>query len=167
MTAAFSPDQLATIEAAREAIAVLAAQPSESVIFLLQQCQQRLQGAPRSVVMTLASYNFDLNNLICAGVGNVDGVLMRADPKTVPPQEAVLPRRGLVGGRLPPLHASSHSLKAGDTLVLATDGIRPGFHVELRPELPPQVIADAILRQYNLGTDDALVLVVRYLGAPA
>jgi serine/threonine protein phosphatase PrpC len=154
-------------EAARGAVATLEEQPSESVTVLLQQCHQRLQGAPRSVVMTLASFNFVENTLICAGVGNVDGVLMRASPQSVPPQESVLPRRGLVGGRLPPLHASSHSLKPGDTLVLATDGIRPGFHVELRPELSAQAIADAILRQHSLGTDDALVLVVRYLGAPA
>jgi negative regulator of sigma-B (phosphoserine phosphatase) len=154
-------------EAARGAVATLEERPSESVIFLLQQCHQRLQGAPRSVVMTLASFNFTENTLACAGVGNVDGVLMRADPRAVPPQESVLPRRGLVGGRLPPLHGTNHSLKPGDLLVLATDGIRPGFHVDLRPDLAAQAIADTILQQHSLGTDDALVLVVRYLGAPA
>ncbi len=40
------------------AVATIEDRPSESVIFLLQQCHQRLQGAPRSVVMTLASFNF-------------------------------------------------------------------------------------------------------------
>jgi negative regulator of sigma-B (phosphoserine phosphatase) len=152
-------------EAAREAIATIEERPSESVIFLLQQCHQRLQGAPRSVVMTLASFNFEDHSLICAGVGNVDGLLMHADPRAVPRHEAVVPHRGLVGGRLPPLRASSHTVKPGDTLVLATDGIRQGFDTELRVDRVPQAIADAILRQYTLGIDDALVLVVRYLGA--
>jgi serine/threonine protein phosphatase PrpC len=151
-------------EAARGAMVTLEEQPSESVIFLLQQCHQRLQGAPRSVVMTLASFNFAENTLVCAGVGNVDGILVRAEPRAFPRHESVVPHRGLVGERLPPLRASSHALKPGDTLVLTTDGIRPGFDEEVRPDLAPQAIADAILRQHNLGTDDALVLVVRYLG---
>jgi negative regulator of sigma-B (phosphoserine phosphatase) len=154
-------------EAAREATSVIETRASESVISLLQQCHQRLQGAPRSAVMTLASFNFAEKTLTCAGVGNVDGVLMHGSPDSVPPQEAILPRRGLVGERLPQLYSSNHSLRPGDTVVLATDGIRPGFHVELHPDLAPQAIADNILRQYTLGTDDALVLVVRYLGAPA
>jgi serine phosphatase RsbU (regulator of sigma subunit) len=154
-------------QAAREALATLEQRPAESVIVLLQQCHQQLQGAPRSVVMTLASFNFEDKTLTCAGVGNVEGCLVRADPRAVPRHESVVPRRGLVGGRLPSLRASSHSLTPGDSLVLATDGIRPGFEAELKREGAPQEIADAILRQHNLGTDDALVLVVRYLGAHA
>src|SRR5580658_7358518 len=79
-------------EAAREAVAALEERAAESVIFLLQQCHQRLQGAPRSAVMTLASFHFDDDTLTCAGVGNVDGVLMRDDPHATPPSESVLPR---------------------------------------------------------------------------
>jgi negative regulator of sigma-B (phosphoserine phosphatase) len=154
-------------QAAREALATLEQRPAESVIFLLQQCHQHLQGAPRSVVMTLASFNFEDRTLTCAGVGNVDGYLVRTDPRALPRHEAVVPRRGLVGGRLPSLRASSHALIPGDMLVLATDGIRPGFEAELKREGAPQELADTILRQHNLGTDDALVLVVRYLGAQA
>jgi serine phosphatase RsbU (regulator of sigma subunit) len=151
-------------EAARGAVAALEERPSESVVFLLQQCHQRLQGAPRSAVMTLASFNFEDKTLTCAGVGNVDGILMHADSRALARHEAVVPRRGLVGGRLPALHACGHALMPGDTLVLATDGIRPGFDAELRMDRDPQAIADGILRQYSLATDDALVLVVRYLG---
>jgi len=153
-------------QAAREALACLEQKPAESVIVLLQQCHQHLQGAPRSVVMTLASFNFEDKTLTCAGVGNVDGYLVHSD-RAAPWIEAVVPRRGLVGGRMPALRASSHALRPGDMLVLATDGIRPGFEAELKREGAPQEIADAILRQHSLGIDDALVLVVRYLGAQA
>jgi phosphoserine phosphatase RsbX len=154
-------------EAARRAMATLEQRPADSVVFLLQHCHQQLQGAPRSVVMTLASFNFDDHTLVCAGVGNVDGVLVHADSQAVPRYEGVVPHRGLVGERLPALRASSHPLMPGDTLALATDGIRFGFDAELRPDRAPQAIADLILRQYSLGTDDALVLVIRYLGAPS
>ncbi len=125
---------LEAAEAARVAIATLEGRPAESVIFLLQQCHHHLQEAPRGVVMTLASFNFEDKTLTSAGVGNVEGVLVRANPHAVPRQEAVVPHRGVVGGRLPALRASSHSLTPGDTLLLATDGIRPGFDAEFRME---------------------------------
>jgi hypothetical protein len=51
-----------------------------------------------------------------------------------------------------------------DTIVLATDGIRPEFSDMLVPGDEPQAIADRILARYRKGTDDALVLVVRCLG---
>ena len=52
----------------------------------------------------------------------------------------------------------------GDTLILSTDGIRSGFAASVTSAEAPQVIADRVLAGYAKGTDDALVLVVRYLG---
>jgi negative regulator of sigma-B (phosphoserine phosphatase) len=154
-------------EAARAAMSMLEEHPSDSVIFLLQDCNHRLQGAPRGVVMTLVSFDFTENNMTCAGVGNVDGVLIRAATSSGPSvphaQESILPRRGLVGERLPQLHAASHALFPGDTVVLATDGIRTGYTAEVHSVRKPSEIADAILKNHSSGTDDALVLVVRYL----
>ncbi len=156
-------------EAARAAMAMLEEHPSDSVIFLLQDCNHRLQGAPRGVVMTLVSFDFTERTLTCAGVGNVDGVLIRAatsaGPNVPHQHESILPRRGLVGERLPHLHAASHALFPGDTLVLATDGIRIGYTAEVRSQRTPAEIADAILKNYSSGSDDALALVVRFVGA--
>jgi hypothetical protein len=53
---------------------------------------------------------------------------------------------------------------AGDTLVFATDGIGTGFLADVSARDDPQGIADQILARYGKGTDDALVLVARYLG---
>lgn len=156
-------------EIARQAVAIIEERAADPPVLLLQRCHQHLQGAPRGAVMTLASFSFEDNTLTCAGVGNVEGILLRANPQAsssaVPRPESVVPRRGVVGGNLPPLRASSHSLATGDTLVLATDGIRLGFAADARMDRDPQGIADTVLHQYNLGTDDALVLVVRYRGA--
>jgi hypothetical protein len=55
-------------------------------------------------------------------------------------------------------------IRRGDTLVLATDGIRASFAEELSLRDPPQQIADHILARFGKDTDDALVLVARFVG---
>ena len=56
-------------------------------------------------------------------------------------------------------------LVRGDTLVLATDGIRHGFKAEIHAARSPQQIADEVMRHWAETTDDACVVVVRYDGA--
>ena len=51
----------------------------------------------------------------------------------------------------------------GDTLIFVTDGIRSGFAKGLSTSDPPQLMADRILAEHSKGSDDALVLVARYL----
>jgi negative regulator of sigma-B (phosphoserine phosphatase) len=55
-------------------------------------------------------------------------------------------------------------IRQGDTLVLATDGIRDGFTEGLFLRDPPQQIADHILARFGRDTDDALVLVACFIG---
>jgi len=55
----------------------------------------------------------------------------------------------------------------GDTLILATDGVRGGYLDLVAVSDPPQQLADQLLAEYGRGTDDALVLVARYLGTTA
>src|SRR5207247_9958290 len=73
-------------------------------------------------------------------------------------------RGGIVGAELPRLHPVVLAIAPGDTLFFATDGIREGFAEGLSPEAAPQQLADQILARHGKGTDDALVLVARYLG---
>jgi negative regulator of sigma-B (phosphoserine phosphatase) len=72
-----------------------------------------------------------------------------------------------VGLQVPSLRTAVLPVAPGDTLVLATDGIRSGFAEKLSPEASPQQLADGILARDVKGTDDALVLVARYLGGAA
>jgi hypothetical protein len=100
-----------------------------------------------------------------AGVGSVEGVLLRAGVKAHPARDYVLLHAGVVGlQQLPPLREFVIPIARGDTLILATDGIRGGFAEGLSLEGPPQQLADRILARDGKGTDDALVLVARYLG---
>jgi serine/threonine protein phosphatase PrpC len=96
------------------------------------------------------------------GVGNVEGTLLHVAEEL--PRQSVLLRGGVVGYQLPPLRASVLPVARGDLLILASDGIRNGFADGPALTDSPQQIADRILGEYNRGTDDAIVLAVRYLG---
>jgi hypothetical protein len=98
------------------------------------------------------------------GVGNVEGWLYRGGSGTPPKRESLLLRGGVVGYRLPPLRDSVVSVKAGDVLIFATDGIAAIDSNGLRLTDRPAAIADGILARFARGTDDALVLVGRYDG---
>ena len=53
----------------------------------------------------------------------------------------------------------------GDTLIFATDGVGGDFLNEVLPQRDPaQALADYILGRWGKQTDDALVLVARYVG---
>lgn len=149
--------------AAHSALAALAENPSEPLIWLVRHCHERLKRT-RGVVMTLASVHSLDGTITWLGVGNVEGLLLRADPRAVPPSERVLLRGGLVGLQLPALYASVVPISAGDLFILASDGVNPDFASRLVLRDSPQQVADRILNRHLKGSDDALVLVARYLG---
>jgi hypothetical protein len=149
--------------AAQVAVETLQAHAHQSVLPLVKRCHEALLKT-RGVVMTLASFNAVDGTLTWVGVGNVEGVLLRADPKASPAREHALLLGGVVGLQLPVLRGFVIPVAAGDTLMFATDGIRSGFDEGLPPDLTPRQTADRIMGRNAKGTDDALVLVARYLG---
>lgn len=114
--------------------------------------------------MTVASINTLDNTLTWLGVGNVAGLLLRANLNASHPSEHVLLRSGLVGYQLPALHASVIPVTPGDLLVFATDGIHTNFTDAIFVQETPQRLASHILERHFKGNDDALVLVARYRG---
>jgi hypothetical protein len=149
--------------AARRATSTLGSHAHEPVGTLVQRCHAALAGT-RGVVMSLASFVEAEARVTWLGVGNVEGVLVRASPAAAPPQHVLLLRGGIVGGhRLPTLYTSVVPVAPGDTLAFATDGIRRDFAAHVTPSLAPQAIADRILAREQKGGDDALVLVARFL----
>jgi len=149
--------------AAKMAVAQLESHAHESVRWAIEHCHESLRPT-RGAVMNLASFSKKDQNMSWLGVGNVEGVLLRADGRARPAREYLVPCRGVVGGRLWPLNSSILPIRRGDTLIFATDGIHSGFGPDVSLSDPPQKIADRILAVYGKDTDDALVLVVRYLG---
>jgi len=152
--------------AAEAAISILKASPDEPVISLLERCHEGLRST-RGVVLSLASIDPKHGMMTWVGVGNVQGVLMRAGAKKGRVEEVLLLRGGVVGSQLPALQAAVLPIAKGDTLVFVTDGIRSEFVEGLSTLESPQRAADKILKQHSRGNDDALVLVLRLTGVRA
>jgi negative regulator of sigma-B (phosphoserine phosphatase) len=149
--------------AAKAAVSILKAGADEPVLSLVQRCHEGLR-ATRGVVLSLASIEMEHGMMTWIGVGNVQGVLVRAGAKNGTGREALLLRGGVVGSQLPALQAAVLPIAKGDTLVFATDGIRGEFAESLSSLESPQRAADKILKQHCRGNDDALVLTVRLIG---
>jgi negative regulator of sigma-B (phosphoserine phosphatase) len=150
--------------AARAAARVLEAFAGEPLAALLERCHEALHGT-RGAVMSLASFDAAGSRMTWAGVGNVEGILLRASAQAGRRHEALTLRGGIVGYRLPRPHECTIPVFHGDTLILATDGIHAGFGEIASATDTPRETAESILARYSRGSDDALVLVARYLGA--
>jgi len=148
--------------AADLAVTTLIKHAHESVIALVKRCHDALRET-RGVVMSLASFNELDRVLTWMGIGNVEGLVLRAKGSPHSQNEYLLLRGGVVGGQFLSSSASVMPLMQGDTLVFTTDGIRGGFAKDLSASDPPKVMADRILAKYSKGSDDALVFVARFL----
>lgn len=144
------------------ATATLERHAQEPVPALIQRCHERLSRT-RGAAISLARFDTQESTMTWVGVGNVDGVLLRTDLGRGARQEWLLVRPGVVGYYLPLVQPATLPVRPGDILCFATDGIHNSFAEALTTHGSPQEIADYILRQYGKGTDDALVLVARYL----
>lgn len=151
--------------AAKVAVSVLEqGSPEESLVTLMQRCHEALKGT-RGAAMTLLLLNARDNMLTWLGVGNVAAVMLRLNAGAPPPRETMLLRGGVVGYQLPDLRTLALPITRGDTLIVATDGIRSGFEEGMKvTDGPVEPLATKIMAQHCLHTDDALVLVARYVG---
>jgi phosphoserine phosphatase RsbX len=146
------------------AVPVLEAHAREAVAALVQRCHDALRKT-RGVVMTLASFTVHDSAMTWIAVGNVSAVLLRRRPTPDHRNEAIAVRGGVVGYQLPSLRASTFVVSSGDTLILASDGIREAFTTGTIMAHSPQEIAESILARFARPSDDAHVVVARYVGA--
>ena len=156
----------AAANAAKAAAALLRSSADQPIISLVERCHEKLR-ATRGVVLSLAFIEPGQGMMTWLGVGNVQGVLMRADATNGNAQESLLLRAGVVGSQLPALQGTVLPIAQGDTLFLATDGVRSDFSMALSARENPQRAADRILEHYGSRNDDALVLVARLTGINA
>lgn len=148
-------------DAARRALAVVAEHPDEGVVALGKRCHLRLRGT-RGVAMGLASLDATTGRLAWVGIGDVHGVLVRAEPSAVPIH--LLPRPGIVGSTLPAaLEATVVSVEVGDRIVIATDGARMRTSdAAARTREPLDRTAARVLGARDRLDDDALVVVASW-----
>lgn len=149
--------------AAEECAAILRSQMGAPLLDLVHFAHEGLR-ATRGVAMTLGLIDEQRGRLEWVAIGNVEGLVLRQGLPRGTTHGAVVQRGGVVGYRLPPLKVSDVVLAAGDLIVLATDGIKSGFSDRLELSLGVPDLAEDIAQRSTKRSDDALVLVVRYLG---
>jgi serine phosphatase RsbU (regulator of sigma subunit) len=154
------------VRAAQLAARTLADQPELPAPELLQRCHAAL-ALTRGAVMTLAEYDAVKRTLTLCGVGNVEAFLIRGGPETQPTRVASAPLRGgIVGVKLPEVRPAIVPVEPGDVLVMASDGVRLDFQREFLLRTPPQRAAGELLQRLGRVSDDALVLVARFIPCP-
>lgn len=135
----------------------------ESLVDLVKRCHAALVGT-RGAVMNLAVFDAHEGTLTWIGIGDVHGRLLLKTSEPGYAQQSLLLRPGVVGQKLPALRTSVTRVQPGDMVIFATDGIDPEFAERIRMDSPAAEIAQHIVARYCKRTDDALALVVRYLG---
>jgi negative regulator of sigma-B (phosphoserine phosphatase) len=133
---------------------------------LLERAHQELRHT-RGAVMTLAWFDLEARSMRWTGVGNVEARFVRAGDDSSARFDSPVVLGGVVGYNLPQVRLGTIPLEPGDAVVLATDGVGADYSASLESGVPAQQLAERILARHGKGTDDALAVVVRYLGPPA
>lgn len=148
--------------AAHAAVGALDRYSKEPLADLVRRCHDALVGL-RGVVLGLAYLDPQAATMTWLGVGNVGGILLRADLGNRPSRITLLPSAGFIGAEQTHPTTRSVPLALGDTIIFYSDGIKDGFAESLVLSNTPQEIADFVITRHVKGNDDALVLVVRYV----
>jgi negative regulator of sigma-B (phosphoserine phosphatase) len=150
--------------AARAAAAALARDPRRPVMELVETCHAALRGM-RGAVLSLASIDASRDEMTWIGVGNVEAVHYRADPRNSSSPDRIVSRSGVVGYQIPRLRSTTTPIAVADVLVFASDGLRPGFAQQSPFGCDVNAYAARLVEAHGKTSDDVLALVVRYLGA--
>jgi negative regulator of sigma-B (phosphoserine phosphatase) len=149
-------------DASEVAAASFRANPTEPLESLLKRCHHALRST-RGVVATLAWFDLATGGLAWTGIGNVEGRLVRADRSQGDAADSPTLFGGVIGWSLPAVRLVRTRLSPGDCVVMATDGIAANFGSALLPGVPAPEQARRVLESHSRGSDDALVVAVRYL----
>ena len=149
-------------DAAEAAAAILRERPDQRPEILLERCHEALRKT-RGVVATLAWFDLETER------AQLDGDRQRRGPapsrRPRPHRLRRIPHPVRRRARLVTARCADRADRArpGDCVVMATDGVAADFGTSLIPGLPAPEQAERVLASHARGTDDALVVAVRYL----
>jgi hypothetical protein len=147
--------------AAEVAVATLRREPWDDLEALTRSCHEALRPT-RGAAVGLALFRAD-GTVTWLGVGNVTARLVGGGGLSTA-GEWLLSFSGVAGDDdLPPLRSTTLPVRRGDVLILATDGIDGAFADDLVVTGSCEQLAERVLADFARPTDDALVVVARYL----
>jgi negative regulator of sigma-B (phosphoserine phosphatase) len=156
----------AAADAAELACAIIKQYADEPPQRMLDRCHEELRRT-RGAVMTLAWFDLEARTMEWTGVGNVEARFVRAGAGVDARHDSPVVLAGVVGYNLPQVRIGTVALEPGDAVAMATDGVAADYSVSLESGIQAQTLAERVLERHGKGTDDALAVVVRYLGPPA
>lgn len=151
--------------AATSAVDALTRTRNERIEVLVQLCH-RVLGGTRGAAMTLARVEFTTGTLVWTGVGNVTAHVVAKDVTGTRICSTARLTAGIVGYRIPEIRpAQVVSIRAGDLIVIASDGICEDHLEHIDFAASAAAIAEEIVSKHAKETDDAMVLTARHRGA--
>jgi negative regulator of sigma-B (phosphoserine phosphatase) len=151
----------AAADASEAAAEQLRANAGEPPATLLRRCHEALRST-RGVVATVAWFELPGGALTWTGIGNVEGRLVRAARARGDTLDSPTLFGGVLGWSLPAVRLVRTTLEPGDCVVMATDGVAADFGSSLLPGVPAPEQARRVLASHARGSDDALVVAVRF-----
>lgn len=149
-------------EVAERAVAAIGAQTGRVDVIERMAAGDRALAGTRGAVAALVSVE-EPAELAWAGVGNVEAVLLRAAAGgRMQVAHALASTPGILGARRRSVHVSRCSLRPGDVLVMATDGVDTDLAAAVSPGGDLGNAVEGIVRTWAKRSDDALVLAARY-----
>lgn len=153
-------------QAARTAVDALRGGGDRTVAQLVSHCSKAL-GSTRGAVMALAAFDDAHTSVTWIGVGNVAAILVVPGGSGALTTREVVQRGATLGtAELRLVRPITLPAPPGAVLVVATDGVRSEFRAMACDQSAPASLAAELLSRYATATDDALVLVARFVGAP-
>lgn len=153
----------AAAEAADRAAQVLSDNRAEPLDVLALMCHRALADT-RGAALSLALFDSG-DRVHWLGVGNVESRILAAEPGKPAIRAAALLTAGIVGYLLPQtLTTQTIPVRAGDLLLMSTDGIVSDFVESIDLSRPTAEITVEVLENHSKDTDDALVLAARNRG---
>ncbi|GAB2632006.1 SpoIIE family protein phosphatase [Nocardia goodfellowii] len=150
-------------DAADRAAQVLSENRAEPLDVLMLLCH-RAMADTRGAAVSLALFDC-AESIDWLGVGNVESRVLTVGPAGLTVRATVLMTGGIVGYRLPPnLQAQTVPVRAGDLLLMSTDGIVAESVDGIDLSKSTAEITAEILSRHSKDTDDALVLAARHRG---
>ncbi len=135
----------------------------QNIVMLFEKCDRACRSTS-GVAVTAAIFSTSYNTVSWFGVGNVDALLFRRNQNSDPRYYQLVQQPGLVGHGLLSLKEMNLPVRAGDLLILSSDGVNPGIVDALPIDGKSKVVADALMQSHAKPDQDATILVARYLG---
>ena len=146
-------------EAANAALEIAANHSADSPLELLERIHAGL-GSTRGAAVSVAEIDLHRGIVRYAGLGNVAGVLLVAGD----PRRQMVSYNGTAGHHAHKIRDFTYPWTSDSILVLHSDGLTTHWSVDKYPGLyrsHPSIVAAVLFRDFQRGSDDATVVVVR------